>query len=239
MMQSPSTGPVIGIVVSTELEANVLLGSLAGREEISVQHKPFYSGTLKGNVRAAICICGVGKANAAHGTTLLLERFGPGLVYSIGVAGAYPSSGLKAGDIAVAEREIYGDEGLALRGTFLTMDAIGFPLCSYGGSDYYNEFPLSVPGHLKDFTAQGRFLTVSSCTGALEKGRKLEKKFGAICENMEGAAVAHICTLNGVPAAEIRGVSNVIEDRAEGPLKRADIIEAAENVQRFFLERLL
>ncbi len=234
-----SINSMIGIVVSTKLEAEVLLEYLAGREEMSFQQKSFYSGTLKGGIRASICICGVGKANAAHGTTLLFERFTPRLVYSIGVAGAYPSSGLKVGDIAVAESEIYGDEGVAFKDEFRTMDAIGFPLCSRGGSEYYNEFPLFVPGHLKDFNVKGSFLTVSSCTGTLAKGKELEKRFGAICENMEGAAVAHICALNGVPAVEIRGISNTIEDRTAGPLKREDILLASGRVQKFFLERLV
>jgi nucleoside phosphorylase len=56
---------------------------------------------------------------------------------------------------------------------------------------------------------------------------------------MEGAAVAHVCLLNNVPAAEIRGISNVIADRAEKPLDRSAIIEAANRVQMFFLEKVL
>jgi len=30
---------------------------------------------------------------------------------------------------------------------------------------------------------------------------------------MEGAAVAHICSMYGIPVIEIRGISNIIEDR--------------------------
>ncbi|MCL5238507.1 MAG: futalosine hydrolase [Nitrospirae bacterium] len=229
----------IGIVISTELEAGIILEQLAGRKLSSIQHKAFHSGALGGGPQAAVCICGVGKTNAAHGTTLLLERFRPGLVYSLGVAGAYPSSGLDIGDIAVAEKEIYGDEGLAPGGEFHTMDAIRLPLFSGGGIAYYNEFPLLVPEKIKNFKARGNFITVSACSGTLERGREIERRFRALCENMEGAAIAHICTLNGTPVVEIRGISNVIADRTAAPLNRQHIITAAGNVQRFFLEEVL
>jgi nucleoside phosphorylase len=56
---------------------------------------------------------------------------------------------------------------------------------------------------------------------------------------MEGAAIAHVCSLSGVPVAEIRGISNIIEDRTAAPLNKSDIVKAAENVQKFFLERLV
>lgn len=228
----------IGIVVSTELEAGILLKNLASRKKTSVQGKAFHSGSIGSDVRAAVCICGIGKTNAAHGTTLLLAKFKPDIIYSIGVAGAYPSSGLMPGDIAAAEKEIYGDEGLTLKKGFHTMDALKLPVIS-GGAEYYNEFPLFVPERLKGFKFKGNFITVSSCTGTLDKGLEMETRFGAICENMEGAAVAHICALNGIPLTEIRGISNIIEDRSAAPIDRADIIKAAENVQKFFLERLV
>lgn len=42
---------------------------------------------------------------------------------------------------------------------------------------------------------------------------ELAERFGALVESMEGAAAAHICALYGIPFLEIRGVSNLVEDR--------------------------
>lgn len=218
-----------GIIASTKIEADLIMKQLSEKEEISIQGKSFYKGSLGKNIRAVICICGVGKANAAHGTTLLLERFKPDLVYAIGIAGAYPSSGLHIGDIAVAEKEIYGDEGLLSQNGFHAMDEIL-------GNAFQNEFIMQIPEQLKNYKSRGNFVTVSTCTGTLEKGREVEQRFNALCENMEGAAIAHICALSGIPVAEIRSISNIIEDRTAEPLNKGDIIKAAENVQRFFLE---
>jgi hypothetical protein len=38
---------------------------------------------------------------------------------------------------------------------------------------------------------------------------------------------------------EIRGISNIIEDRQGKPLDKAALIMAAENVQRFYMETVI
>ena len=55
---------------------------------------------------------------------------------------------------------------------------------------------------------------------------------------MEGAAIAHICRIYGIPFVEIRGISNMVEDRDKG---KWDIELASENCQKavlHFLETL-
>lgn len=230
---------MIGIIASTKTEGDKIIEKLSAKKETVLQGKLFCKGLLSGNTSVSVCICGVGKANAAHGTTLLLEKFVPDIVYSIGVSGAYPSSGLNIGDVAVADKEIYGDEGLMLGNGFRTMDFLRLPLLSTDTSEYYNEFPMFVPGELRDFRNKGAFVTVSTCTGTLGKGLEMERMFSAICENMEGAAVAHICLLSGISAVEIRGISNIVEDRSDSPLNISDIRRAAYNAQEFFLDRLV
>jgi len=228
----------IGVIASTDIEINIVVGALNALERIDIHHKTFYRGLINQKTSVVICTCGVGKANAAHGTTLLIERFSPDIIYIIGIGGAYPSSGLSIGDIVIGEKEIYGDEGLALRDSFHTMQEIELPVIRIDGVDYFNEFPLLIPEKLSTFKSKGNFLTVSSCTGSLEKAFAIEKKFKAICENMEGAAVAHICKLYGITPVEIRGISNMLGDREAAKLRKNDILKAAESVQRFFIESI-
>ncbi len=226
-----------GIIIPTSMEAEILVRSMSERTEVKVQNKIYYGGFL--NERPVIlCLCGIGKTNVAHGTTLLIERFNPASVCVIGVAGAYPSSRLRIGDIAVAEKEIYGDEGLLLSSGFGGMEDICLPLAAVYGKSYYNEFPLQIPEQFKKLRHRGTFVTVSSCTGTLKRGMEIEQKYGALCENMEGASIAHICLMNSIPVMEIRGISNIIENRASKFLDRSAVMRAAENVQEFFLDRL-
>ena len=58
--------------------------------------------------------------------------------------------------------------------------------------------------------------TVSTCTGAAARAIQIEQRTGGICENMEGAAVALACRQLSVPLLEIRGISNLVEDRDPG-----------------------
>ncbi|MGO9613984.1 MAG: futalosine hydrolase [Dissulfurispiraceae bacterium] len=230
---------MIGIIASTRLEAELMIKQFKRTEEICIQHKMFYTGLFGKHTPAAICICGVGKTNASHGATIFIERFDLDILFNIGVAGAYPSSGLLIGDVAIAEKEIYGDEGLKIKNGFYTMSALNLPLVSLPHTRYFNEFPMSIPEGLGDLPHRGNFITVSTCTGTAEEAKERSEQFNALCENMEGAAVAHVCLLNGVPVSELRGISNIIVDRELGPLNKSDILSAAESVQRVLLETLL
>lgn len=212
---------------------------------------PYGLGLYQGNIHAKSIVyitSGIGKTNASHGATILIERFSPSIIVNFGVGGAYPSSGLRIGDIAIAEKEIYGDEGICLKDGFHTSELIGIPLLVKARKKYFNEFQLDKKllrmavsitrntQHASRITVKsGPFLTLSTCTGTFKRAKELEKIFYAICENMEGAAVAHVCTLYGIPAVEIRGISNTVEDRN---IKKWGLKLAAENCQKVVMEFL-
>lgn len=187
---------------------------------------------------------GIGKVNAAITTTLLTERFRPRLLISTGCGGAYFGSGLNVGDLAVATAEIYGDEGVLTVDGWHTLEIIGIPSVEKRGNRYSNEFPLSMQAAEKVFhfafslglpVKRGKFITVSTCSGTTCRGSELYKRFGGICENMEGAAIAHVALLYDTPMLEVRGISNMVEDR---DLSRWDIPRSVEMVQRFLFRCL-
>ena len=60
------------------------------------------------------------------------------------------------------------------------------------------------------------FVTVSSCTGT-DGGRANEGRTAGAVESMEGAAVAHVAHLHGVPVGEVRGISNLVTNRDTAP----------------------
>jgi futalosine hydrolase len=238
---------MIALMSSVPEEGKLLIRQL--KKKSVVAGKPAYKGRIPGK-EIIYMISGMGKTNAAHATTILIEKFSPSVIILFGAGGAYPSSGLGVGDIAVAEKEVYGDEGVQLKDGFQGTDFIGIPLLKKGGRKYFNEFPLdakmvkAVKSSLELIThhsslitgvKSGTFVTVSTCTGTKKKARELEKRFRAICENMEGAPVAHLCTLYGVPLVEVRGISNIVEDRDR---KKWNIELAAENCQKAVMELL-
>jgi futalosine hydrolase len=214
----------IGLVSAVKFEGNLILRYMKRIKEGIPQGLNLYKGKIH-NKSLVYIISGIGEPNASVGTMFLIEKFSPKLIINLGIGGAYPSSGLTIGDIAVAEKEIYGD-----------------------GSRYFNKFQLDkklikkavsishATHHLSRITVKsGPFLTVSTCTGTLKTAKELERKFRTICENMEGASVAHICSLFGIPMLEIRGISNIVKDRNK---KEWDVKLASENCQKAVIEFL-
>ena len=178
------------ICVATELEASLL------RER--VREFP----------HARLIVTGVGPVNAAHGATVAIMQDRPDAVVVCGVGGAYPSSALQVGDVVSAAIEIYGDLGAQSPSGFLDMKALGFPVVA-GPPPVFNELPLQI----SPTNTRVRFVTVSSCTGTETTAREIEARTRGAVENMEGAAVAHVACLHGVPAGEVRGISNIVTNR--------------------------
>ncbi|MDP2276854.1 MAG: futalosine hydrolase, partial [Nitrospirota bacterium] len=129
-----------GLVSATEKESRAILKTLRRIKDKSLALS-VYQGNI-GKTNIIHVISGIGKTNAAHAATLLIEKFSPSAVINFGIGGAYPSSGLRAGDIAIADKEIYGDEGIWLKDGFHKADEIGLPLLKKGRNKYFNEFQL-------------------------------------------------------------------------------------------------
>jgi len=215
--------PEIALVAAVPMETGLLRERLA----LCAPHNhdlPCWQGQL-GTRRVMLIHCGVGKANAAAHTTLLLERFAPQRVLHFGCAGAYPGSGLHIGDLALADAEIFGDDGALTPEGFLGLDDLGLPLHEAHGQPCFQRIPLGtphpeVPARLQGFAtdtgsrfASGTFVTVSTCSGSDTQAAVMARRTGGLCESMEGAAVALACLLRGTPCTEIRGISNLAEDR--------------------------
>jgi futalosine hydrolase len=228
------------VAAATEGELSLLRAALGARPLSRPSPFPAYA-TRSAGVRLLLAVTGIGKANGAAAVTLMAERYRPSLVINCGCGGAYPGSGLEVGHLAIATTEVYGDDGVAAPGGWLDMKGMGLPLAVRGTSWYYNEFPLSqlpteqavqLAAGLGIPCRRGPFVTVSACSGTTARGEELHRRHGAICENMEGAAVAHAALLWGLDCLEVRGISNRVEDRN---LVQWDLAGAMEVAQRFVL----
>lgn len=218
------------LLTATRLEAEPFLGTLQGSESLEVAGIHTWRGSLGSEPKAilvALVVGGYDKVNASHALTCLLLAACPALVLQVGVAGAYPGSGLAVGDLALATEEVYADTGVLAPEGWLSTEAIGLALARVGGQEHGNVFPLD-PGLVgaafrvvqeaawpepRPRITAGRCLTSSLVTGRVADGRALAERWHALAESMEGAAAAHVCVLHGVPFLEVRGISNLVADR--------------------------
>jgi futalosine hydrolase len=226
-----------GLIAAVELETEPVRRRLDDMRTLTIGRKPAWRGRLA-DEPVVLLAGGMGKTNAAQALTALLEREEVRGVISFGVGGAYPQSGLDVGGIALATTEIYGDEGVDAPEGWLSTEAIGIPLVDRAEQPCYNEIPLDAEPVSSAARAleragircvAGPFVTVSTCSGTAARGTLLRRRFGAVCETMEGAACAHVAALYEVPFVELRGISNLVEDRN---LSRWALRAAAEAAAR-------
>jgi futalosine hydrolase len=212
-------------------------------------------GTLRGRP-CRVVATGMAAVNTAHVLTREIERHGrPALVIQAGIGGAFVQGGLPVGAVALATEEVYGDVGVITPGGWLSAEGIGIPLVPGGAArgaessagsaarpPRFNHFPLDAA--LVERAAQacgaqtGRFLTLSQVTGTRALADHLYARFGAICESMEGAAAAHVCTLYDLPFLEVRGISNLVEDRDRAKWRIPQAARAAQEAVLQVVEHL-
>lgn len=160
---------------------------------------------------------GIGKVNTAFTLTRYASQYPVDRVLLFGIAGAYPRSGLQVGQLALASLEIQADLGLRQGG----LQTMGFPALTVEGQTYFNHFPLD-----QLFTEQlahqlalapQPFLTRDLVAETPQEALDLEQHWGAVLENMEGAAAAQVGLALGLPVAELRSISNPagVRDRAQ------------------------
>jgi len=136
------------------------------------------------------------------------------LVINFGVGGAYPASGLELLDLCLADCEILGDLGVETDGRLLPLPEAVRPPQRFPVDRHlldHADKTLQSAGHA---VRRGPFVTLCCSTGTIHRGRMLQETYGgAICENMEGAAVARVCSHYGLSFLELRCISNLVEDR--------------------------
>jgi futalosine hydrolase len=195
-----------------------------------------------------VVVTGVGAVNTAHALTqYLATEPTPSLVIQTGIAGAYVPAGISVGSVLLADTEIYGDLGVLTPEGWRPMEEIGIPLLEATASRpaRFNYFPLDAALVSRAASAAGarvartgKFLTLSQVTGVRALGDALHERFGALCESMEGAAAAHVCALHDVPFLEVRGISNLVEDRNRATWRIKEAADAAQAVVLRLIENL-
>jgi len=162
-------------------------------------------------------LSGVGPVEASYSLTVLLAHLPslPHVVVNFGLAGAYPSCGLELLDLCLAEEEVFGDFGIVYQDRVEAMSSSFAP-----ASEFVCDPPL-LASAAKALTLAGmpfrtgRFATVAGVSGTTLRAESLRDSCRAICENMEGAALARVCQGFGIPFLEFRCISNMAVNRAE------------------------
>ena len=232
--------PIV-VIAAVPQEIELLEKALEFSGSVTAGGYTYVEGTI-GAVPVVICASGVGKINAAAATALMIDRCQPRLVINTGCAGAYHGSGLAIGDMVVASEEVLADDGVVVAEGWHDLQYMNLPSIQLGELRCYNILPLSRSASEKALQLAdswgvslkcGRSATVSTCSGTRRYAAELAQRWHALIENMEGAAVVQVCLRSGIECLEIRGVSNMVEER---DLRTWNIPAAVEASQCFVLK---
>ena len=201
---------MVGIIAAMEIEANGLKELLKDKVSQRISGIEFTRGTLSG-ANVVVCVCGVGKVFAAICAEIMILRYSPDCIINTGVAGTLTDE-LGIGDRAVGIDSVQHD---------MDTTAIGDPR---GFISVINKVRIPCDAQLVDCISKAvKSIGVNSRSGTVASGDSFiasdeQKKLitdtfdGAICCEMEGAAIGQVCTINHIPYAIIRAIS----DNADG-----------------------
>lgn len=183
--------------------------------------------------QVTVAVAGIGRTNAAACVAEHLARADAEgrpfiAVVGAGIAGALPGSGLSIGDRVVASECVYVEEGIELPGGFMGMEGLGFALGDFPA----NRVPVD-PGLLAMFAPLGHVgpvATVATCSGTDRAASEVVRRTAALCEAMEGAAVVHAARRSGIPAIEVRAISNTTGERERQEWRLQDALAALSAV---------
>ena len=201
------------IVAAMEKELSLLLEATSARLIGRVGGFPWFAGTMGDRV-VNLGVTGVGVASACTTLGALCGVERPELMIMVGSAGSLPESGLRMGEMAVAETEILAELGV-VAGPGIG-DTHGMKLPGVMQEIHMDQEVSSLLlGHANVVgkAVYGRSLTVVGVSADGNQARERARQFQALAENMEGYALALAGHRFGCRTAEIRGISNGAGDR--------------------------
>ena len=203
----------LGIIGAMQQEVETLLAAMQDVKKVEKLTAVFYEGKLEG-LDVVVVQCGVGKVNAAMCTQSLCDCFGVTHLVNTGIAGSLCAD-LDIADLVVSEDAMYHDFDCVHFGYEMGrvpgMDVTAFPADEKMAALAFAAAEKVNPGHTK----VGRVASGDLFVAERKAKERIIQRTGALCTEMEGAAIAHTAYRNGVPFVVIRAISDKADDSAE------------------------
>jgi adenosylhomocysteine nucleosidase len=201
---------MIGLIGAMAEEISLL------KENMRIADKAVYAGMeyLVGNLHGqefVLLKSGIGKVNATIGTQIMIDKFAIERIIFTGLAGSLVPN-LSRGDIVVSNYVAQYDFDLTTFGRrhgelpdvgrLIEADPTLVKLACYAFDDVFK----SVPGSPRLVVG-----TIASGDRFIADERQIEwlqREFGAVAIEMEGAAIGYTCHVNRVPFVIIRTISD-------------------------------
>ncbi|MGD9569996.1 MAG: 5'-methylthioadenosine/adenosylhomocysteine nucleosidase [Sedimentibacter sp.] len=200
----------IGIIGAMDVEVSELIESMENIKKETISGANYYEGTLQGK-NVVVAKCGVGKVHAAVCAQTMILKYNPDIIINTGVAGSL-NADLDIADLVISDNVVQHD---------MDTSGLGDPVGFISGVDIIN-IPCS-KSLVEKIESSARTLEKTNViVGTIASGDQficnqdkkdyIVKHFNALCAEMEGAAIGHVCFLNNIDFCIVRAIS----DKADG-----------------------
>lgn len=196
---------MLGIIGAMDVEVNALKSKITNKTITNIAGIDFVLGNIE-NVMVCVAQCSPGKVNAALCTQAMIDKFSVDSIINIGV-GCSLNKQVVIKNVVVASDVCQYD---------IDITALGEPKGYING---LNTIKIETDKALSDELARAAIVcgerihrgTVASgdtFIASSELKNELAKEFGAVCGEMEGGAIGHVCRANNIPFAVLRSISD-------------------------------
>ncbi len=198
----------IGIIAAMEEEMLLLKSRIQGLETEKIAGTEYYAGTI-GDFEVVLMQCGIGKVSAALGAQAMILRYQPDCIINTGCAGAV-AKGMKIGDMVISNATVEWDMDLIALG--LPRGFISSVNCVEMKADQQlaDWIITAVPEEMN--TRKGLVVSGDQFVSKPEQREIIMGAFPqALCAEMEGGAIGHVCVQNDVPFCVVRCMSDTAD----------------------------
>ncbi len=192
----------IGIIFAMKEELDALLKKIDYQNEYLLFDLIFYECSYK-NINLVLVESGIGKVNSARATQILIDNIKVDYIFNIGVAGSI-NKNVNICDIVIGNKLVQHDFDITPFnhpkgyipniGTFIDADQYLIKIAS--------EIKTKEKTHIGPIASGDIFITENYMS------EKIQKKFNALCVEMEGASIAQVCFLSHIPFLVLRSISD-------------------------------
>lgn len=221
----------LGIIGAMSIEIESLKKQMVNTIGTEKAGMTFYEGTFEG-VPSVLVVCGVGKVNAAMCAQILCDCFETTHIINTGVAGSLCAD-LDIGDFVISTEAIYHDFTCrVLNPLYVVGQVPGLSVRSFPADvDLIERAYVAAENVNAGHASKGVVASGDQFVCSKEQKAQIVADTGAICTEMEGAAIAHTAWRNGVPFVVIRAISDKADDSAEMDYPTFEAIAAKRSAE--------
>jgi futalosine hydrolase len=170
------------------------------------------SGFKFNNIDIDVLITGVGIASTSFQLGKLFASNKYDIAINLGIAGSF-NKGLKEGEVVNVCSDIISELGAENGSSFLKFDELNLGKSSLEKSIWKVQNNYEIKNQVIQQLKRVNGITVNTVHGNKRSIEEIIKRYHPDVETMEGAAFLHICNTEKIKCAQIRSISNFVEER--------------------------